>query len=69
MNNNLNSVTHASMFGRTMANMGKLGAYYTDIGHCKRIGRLIKWPEDKEVCVLERFLWRLHSIKCCSSRF
>lgn len=53
MNNNLNSVTHASMFGRTMANMGKLGAYYTDIGHCKRIGRLIKWPEDKKVCVLE----------------
>lgn len=39
-------------FSRSLANDMKMGAYYTDIGHCKRIGNLFEFP-DEEVCVLE----------------
>ncbi len=39
-------------FSRSLHNEAKLGAYYTDVGHCRRIGRLFEWPEE-EVCVLE----------------
>lgn len=40
-------------FSRTVANEQKKGAYYTDSGMCKRIGRLLAFPEDEEVSVLE----------------
>lgn len=42
-----------SSFSRTVANEQKKGAYYTDRGMCKRIGRLIALPEKGEVSVLE----------------
>lgn len=39
-------------FSRTLANEKKMGAYYTDLDHCRRLGRLFSWPDDP-VCVLE----------------
>jgi len=42
-----------SSFSRTVANEQKKGAYYTDRGMCKRIGRLLVLPENGEVSVLE----------------
>jgi len=40
-------------FSRTMDNLAKMGAYYTDVAHCKSIGEMFLFPEGKEVCVLE----------------
>ena len=42
-----------SSFSRNLQNTQKLGAYYTDIGHCKRIGRLFDFDTAEEICVLE----------------
>lgn len=39
-------------FSRTVANEQKMGAYYTDVIHCRSIARMFKWPAG-EVCVLE----------------
>lgn len=39
-------------FSRTVINEGKMGSYYTDLEHCKRLRRLFVFPQD-EVCVLE----------------
>lgn len=39
-------------FSRTRANESKLGAYYTDVAHCRDLRKLFHFPED-EVCVLE----------------
>lgn len=41
-----------SNFSRSLANDLKMGAYYTDPGHCKRIGYLVEFPPE-EVSVLE----------------
>lgn len=41
-----------SSFSRSLVNDYKMGAYYTDLDHCKRIGHLFSFPED-EVCILE----------------
>ena len=40
------SVEHESTFSRNVANIGKAGAYYTDTEHCRRIGKLIKFPAE-----------------------
>lgn len=42
-----------SNFGRTLSNIAKMGAYYTDVAHCNDIGRLLQFPEDGTVDVLE----------------
>lgn len=39
-------------FSRSVANDQKMGAYFTDLEHCERIGNLFSFPND-EVCVLE----------------
>lgn len=49
----MTKIERGNTFFQSMQNIGKLGAYYTDIQHCKRIGHLIGWPEYKEVCILE----------------
>lgn len=38
-------------FSRSLANEVKLGAYYTDKAHCRRIGKLFAFPS--KFCVLE----------------
>ncbi|MDD3361822.1 MAG: DUF6094 domain-containing protein [Hespellia sp.] len=45
-------VKKQSMFHQTRANQAKLGAYYTDLEHCRWISRLLDFPEE-EVCCLE----------------
>ena len=42
-------------FTRTTANEAKMGAYYTDVSHCKSISELFMFPKSQEgeVCVLE----------------
>ena len=42
---------NVSRFSRTLANEGKLGAYYTDLGQCASIRELFEFPE--EMLVLE----------------
>lgn len=48
----MEKVFKQSSFSRSLINESKLGAYYTDVNHCERIGQLFKWPEDN-VTVLE----------------
>lgn len=38
-----------SNFSRTLWNDAKLGAYYTDPYHCKRIGRMFRFPNETSV--------------------
>ena len=40
-------------FFQAATNVKKLGAYYTDVGHCKRIGMLFDFDLAEEICVLE----------------
>lgn len=40
-------------FFQSAKNAEKLGAYYTDIGHCRRIGHLFDFDTAEEICVLE----------------
>lgn len=46
------SVFKQNSFSRSIINDQKMGAYYTDTNHCKRIGKLFTFPEE-EVCILE----------------
>lgn len=45
-------VMHQSRFSRDLGNAAKMGAFYTDPEHCRRIGQLFDFPAE-EVCVLE----------------
>lgn len=47
------TIIHGSRFSRTVANETKKGAYYTDTEMCRRIGRLLSFPDNGEVTVLE----------------
>ena len=49
----MSEIIHGSKFSRTVANEQKKGAYYTDTEMCSRIGRLLSFPEEGEVTVLE----------------
>ena len=40
-------------FFQAAQNVKKLGAYYTDVWHCERIGMLFDFDSAEEVCVLE----------------
>lgn len=40
------NIEHESTFSRNVANIGKAGAYYTDKEHCRKIGKLVKFPEE-----------------------
>ena len=48
-----NTVRNQTGFSRTLDNMAKMGAYYTDVSHCIDLGKKLRFPEGKEVCVLE----------------
>lgn len=41
-----NNIFRQSSFSRTIINEAKMGAYYTDAEHCRRIGRLLDFPEE-----------------------
>lgn len=59
------SVKKQNEFSRVLYNDAKLGAYYTDVGHAKRIGRLFRWPEE-EVCVLEPSIGNGAAVLACT---
>lgn len=40
-------------FSRTRDNEAKMGAYYTDLAHCRDIRKMLVFPEEEEVSVLE----------------
>ena len=42
-----------SDFSRTLGNEARMGAFYTDLSHCRRMANLLTFPEEEEVCVLE----------------
>lgn len=48
----MEKITKQSRFTRVKYNEAKMGAYYTDPDHCRRIGRFLEFP-DEEVCCLE----------------
>ncbi len=42
-----------STFSRVANNIAKMGAYYTDVEHCKSLSTFFEWPEGEEVSVIE----------------
>lgn len=48
----MEKIKKQSEFSRARHNEAKMGAYYTDPGHCRRIGKFLEFPEE-EVCCLE----------------
>lgn len=48
----MSKITKQSEFSRVKYNQAKMGAYYTDLDHCRWIGRFLDFPEE-EVCCLE----------------
>lgn len=49
----MNKIYHQNTFSRTLANEGKMGAYYTDLEHCKDIAKMFQFSEIAETFVLE----------------
>lgn len=54
-------VQKQSEFSRSLYNMAKLGAYYTDTGHAKRIGQMFSFPS--ETCLLEPSVGNAAAVK------
>jgi len=49
----VNNVYHQNSFSRTRANEGKMGAYFTDLEHCRDLSKLFHFSEEETTCVLE----------------
>lgn len=49
----MEQVKKQSEFSRVKYNEAKMGAYYTDLQHCRYISRFLQFPEEDEVCCLE----------------
>ena len=49
----METIRRMSSFSRTMINDEKMGAYYTDLDHCRRIHNLLSFPQKQEVACLE----------------
>lgn len=47
------NIKKQSRFSRTLANEGKMGAYYTDPDHCRWIHNFLDFPVEKEICCLD----------------
>ena len=47
------SVQKGNSFFQNAQNAKKLGAYYTDLDHCRRIGGLFDFDHAEEICALE----------------
>ena len=48
-----NGLTSGSYFQQRRSNIVKMGAYYTDVEHCKDIRKMFRFSNDEETCVLE----------------
>lgn len=60
------NISKQNSFSRVLHNEAKLGAYYTDVEHARRIGRLFAWP-DEEVCILEPSIGNGAAVLACTS--
>ena len=50
-------------FSRLLSNEEKLGAYYTDLGMCRRINNLFSFEEDKEYAIIEPSIGDASAVK------
>lgn len=41
----MEKIKKQSEFSRARHNEAKMGAYYTDSGHCRRIGKFLEFPK------------------------
>lgn len=48
----MSTISKQSDFSRRKYNEAKMGAYYTDVAHCRMLSKMFQFPED-EVCCLE----------------
>lgn len=48
----MEEIVNQSSFSRTAGNESRMGAYYTELGHCIDISKMFIWPDEK-VSVLE----------------
>lgn len=46
-------ISHESGFSRSLRNHARLGAYYTDVGHCMAMHRFLNFPQEEEILCLE----------------
>lgn len=49
----VDGIQQESGFSRSLANHAKLGAYYTDVEHCRAMGKYLNFPHEEEVLCLE----------------
>lgn len=59
-------IRQQNSFSRTMANNAKMGAYYTDLAHCRDIRKMFRFPEGKEVSVLEPSIGDASAVIACT---
>lgn len=59
----MNELRKQSTFYQKMVSQAKLGAYYTEKGHCQSIAELLDFPEDDEVCVLEPAIGNAEAVR------
>ena len=64
----MTQIERESDFSRSLANHAKLGAYYTDVEHCKAIARFLQFPEEEEVLCLEPSIGDGKAIKAVSAK-
>ena len=57
------AIQKQSRFSRTLANEEKLGAYYTDLGMCKRMANLFEFSGDKKYAILEPSIGNAAAVK------
>ena len=55
--------TKQNSFSRSIINDAKMGAYFTDISHCKWISNFLEFPIDEMVCALEPSIGNAAAIK------
>lgn len=58
-----NVITKENSFSRSLDNVAKMGAYYTDRDHCRRIGMLFDFDSAPEMCVLEPSIGDASAVK------
>ena len=59
-----NNTQRTSDFSRSLANQAKLGAYYTDVEHCRALSKFLSFPDEDVVC-LEPSIGDGAAIKAC----
>lgn len=59
-------VRQQNSFSRVMANTAKMGAYYTDLSHCRDIAKMFRFPKGKEVSVIEPSIGDASAVIACT---